>query len=188
MAASWIEIANSALVKLGAKTIISLDDGSKEADLCKLRLDPCRDTVLRMHPWNCAMRRVQLAPLVTPPPFDWSHQFQLPSDCLRVIEVCGHERYLIEGRRILADATLLDIIYIYRITDPVEIDALLGEAIACWLAYDIGYALVQSPQAREYARAQFDQIIRTAKHTDAIENSQATLNMPHLERVRLKAS
>ncbi len=80
MPSSFVEIANSAIVKVGGRSIQSLDDDTVEAKTCKLRMEPCKRIVLRMHPWNFAIERVSLAPLVSTPAFEFSAEFQLPSD------------------------------------------------------------------------------------------------------------
>ena len=92
MASSWIEVANGALARLGAKTIMSFDDDNKEARLCKERYKPCRDIVLRMHLWNCATGRARLASDVPSPAFGWGRQFTLPHDCLRLVRIDGDIR------------------------------------------------------------------------------------------------
>ena len=82
---SVVEIANAALLRIGAGLILDLDEDAKAARLCRQLYGPVRDAVLRAHPWNCALCRCDLARLATAPVFGFAHQYQLPSDCLRVI-------------------------------------------------------------------------------------------------------
>ena len=58
---SVVDICNEAMDLLGAATITSLDENSKEAKLCNRRFTTVRDQVLRSHPWNSAIRRATLA-------------------------------------------------------------------------------------------------------------------------------
>lgn len=170
MATDAVEVANSALAKIGAPTILSLDDDTKEARLCKIRLTPIRRIVLRMHPWNCAIARVSLAPLVETPAFDFTQVFQMPSDCLRLIEITPRDVfYRIEGRKILANESELQLRYLKDETDWTKLDELLSEAIACYLAWDIGYPIVQSNTVVERCWKQFETIKRQAKSVDAQE-------------------
>lgn len=170
MATDFVEIANSALAKLGASTILSLDDDVKEARLCKLRMNPVRRIVLRMHPWNCAIKRESLAPLVETPAFDFTNIFQMPANCLRIIAVVPSDViYRIEGRKILANETELWIKYINDVMEATTLDELLSEAIACYLAWDIGYPLTQSNTVVERVWKQFEAIKRQAKSVDAQE-------------------
>lgn len=66
---SVVEICNEAMDLLGAATITSLDENSKEARLCNRRFSTVRDAVLRSHPWNCAITRATLSQDGTPPSF-----------------------------------------------------------------------------------------------------------------------
>lgn len=176
MASSWTAIANSALIKLGASLITSIElDQTKEAKLCRERYEDVRDIVLRMYPWNCAVKRIQLAPSSTAPAFDYASEFILPSDCVRIYQIFPEGDYVIEGRSILSDETLLDVKYIKRITDPTELDALLGEAISYYLAYDICFAMIQNDGPRQTLFQAFEQTLRRAKHIDSSEDGRKSL-------------
>lgn len=63
MATSDVEICNSALAKLGAESITSLSDTTRRAVLCNRQYDKIRKKMLRMHPWNFAIKRVWLSPI-----------------------------------------------------------------------------------------------------------------------------
>ena len=58
--ASVVDICNGALNQLGATTILSLTEDSKNARLCNARFSEVRDAVFRSHPWNCLQTRVEL--------------------------------------------------------------------------------------------------------------------------------
>ena len=59
--ASEVDIANRALQKLGAESIVSLTQDSENARACNLCYEPIRDAELRAHPWNFAIKRASLA-------------------------------------------------------------------------------------------------------------------------------
>jgi hypothetical protein len=84
---SVVDICNEAMDLLGAATITSLTENSKEARLCNRKFELTRDAVLRAHPWNAAIARAELAANSVGPAFGFTHQFQLPADpyCLRVL-------------------------------------------------------------------------------------------------------
>jgi len=105
MAQSVVDICNSALSLVGAASIMSLTDNSKEARICNLQYDSNRRDELRKHYWNFAIKRVALAPDAQAPAFDFAYQFTLPSDCLRI--VIPNDAYLdwvLEGRKILTNS------------------------------------------------------------------------------------
>ena len=85
---STVDIANFALNIIGASNISSLDENSKPARLVNQRYEGVRDAVFRSHPWNCLIRRTELAQEVDTPAFGYSKQYALPTDpfCLRVLE------------------------------------------------------------------------------------------------------
>ena len=169
---SWVEIANGAISRLGGQLITSLGDNTKPAQLANARYKVCRNAVLRMHPWNCATARAQLAPSSTTPPFDFSYSLPIPSDCLRVVEVLPEgTEYRVEGRSILSNSTLLNIRYIKEIEDAAQIDPLLGEAISAYMAHDLAFSLQQSAEYRQVIWQEFEAIIRRAKSVDGMEDA-----------------
>ena len=87
MATSEVEIANSALRKIGADRIASLNEDNKRARLCKDAIPLLRQEVLRSHPWNFAIDRIPLAQLTTTPAGGFDFEYALPADVLRVLHI-----------------------------------------------------------------------------------------------------
>ena len=87
MAATEVSICSNALLMLGGQPINDLSENSDRARLASNLWPAVRNYVLRRHPWNCAVKRVALAPDLTPPAFDWAFQFTLPPDFMRVLAV-----------------------------------------------------------------------------------------------------
>jgi hypothetical protein len=87
MAVSTVDICNQALGWLGADPITSLDDSSKEAQLCKENFANLRDTVLEEREWTFAVRRFRLSPMVKKPVYGYAEQFLLPPEVLRVLNI-----------------------------------------------------------------------------------------------------
>ena len=187
MSVSSVDIANSALVKVGAETILSLDDDSKEAQVCKVRYNLVRQIVLRMHPWNCAIKRATTSALTAAPAFGYSYQHQLPADCLRALEVDVQDdpEYRIEGRRLHTDSNEVELKYLYDLEDTSEMDALLTETIAAYLAFDIAYTLTQNGNVRDSMFGLFEAALRRAKTIDAQEDSRMELEANHWDESRI---
>lgn len=61
MPVTSLDIANSALIKLGERTISALSDQTAPAQAANTRIEFCRRAVLRTHPWNFAVRRATLS-------------------------------------------------------------------------------------------------------------------------------
>ena len=178
MAISATKICNLALMKVGANRITSFDDGTKNSQLCSEFYDPTVDEVLRMHPWNCAIARAELALLATTPEFGYDYEFTLPTSpyCLRVLTMEDDYDFRIEGRKLLTDQETCKITYIKRISNPTEFDALVVKVLAARLAVDLAYPVAQSKTLKELLAEEFKLILKEAKSTDAQEGTPEELD------------
>jgi len=87
--ASEIDICNLALGHLGdVATIASIDppEGSAQAEHCARFYPIARDSLLELHTWGFATKRVQLAQLGTGWP-EWDYSYAQPADALNIIAV-----------------------------------------------------------------------------------------------------
>ena len=168
--ASIVDICNGALNQLGASTILSLTEDSKNARLCNARFTQIRDSVSRSHPWNCLQKRSQLAADSDAPAWGFTQQYTLPADCLRVLTILDHDSdYKIEGRKILTDNSSMKILYISRVTDPNEYDELLRETLSAALAADIAYAITSSNPTTTNMFNLFQSKLKDARFVDSTE-------------------
>lgn len=130
-----LTICNRALGWLGTKRIAALDEGSKNAELCKDNYDACRDSVNVAREWAFAVDRRELQPDATSPKFGFAKRYKLPGDVLRVLladEKLGDNRlvWAREGDSIVTDFNgLLYVRVLVRMEDlkvwlPTALDAL----------------------------------------------------------------
>lgn len=168
--ASVVDICNGALNQLGASTILSLTEDSKNARLCNARYTQVRDSVFRSHPWNCLQKRVQLAADTDTPAWGFTKQYTLPADCLRLLTILDYDSdHKVEGRKIVTDNSTCKILYIARITDPNEYDELLRETLSAALAADIAYAITSSNPLTANMYNLFKDKLREARFVDSTE-------------------
>ena len=182
--ASLIEIVNRGLTKLGVARIISLADDNEQARAVSSMINLVIDSELRAYTWNFSIKRTQLAELASAPEFDWRHQYQLPSDCLRVLWAGdfypgpnladfsngGSTEYEVEGRVIMSNTgSQLKIRYVSRVTDPTIFDPLFAEALACKLAVELAESMTGSGTSRQLAWEEYQRAIFKAIRSDAIE-------------------
>ena len=168
--ASVVEICNGALNQLGATTILSLTEDSKNARLCNSRFTQVRDAVFRSHPWNCLQTRVELASSTTAPAWGFSYAYTLPADCLRLLKILDYDsNYKVEGRKILSNTSSMKILYIGRITDPNEYDELLRETLSAALGADIAFAVTSNNQTASNMYNLFQDKLRDARFVDSTE-------------------
>ena len=168
--ASVVDICNGSLNQLGASTILTLTEDSKNARLCNARYTQVRDSLFRSHLWNCLTKRVELAKDTEVPSWGFSYQFTLPADCLRVVTILNYDYdYKVEGRKILANHGTLKIQYISRVEDPNQYDELLRETISAALSADIAYAVTSSNPVAGNMYKLFQDKLREARFVDATE-------------------
>jgi len=168
--ASVVDICNGALNQLGATTILTLTEDSKNARLCNARYTQIRDSVFRSHPWNCLQKRLQLAADSDAPAWGFTKQYTIPADCLRVLTILDYDAdYKIEGRKILTDNSTMKILYISRIEDPNEYDELLRETLSAALAADIAYAVTSSNPTATNMYNLFQSKLKEARFVDSTE-------------------
>jgi len=168
--ASVVEICNGSLNQLGATTILSLTEDSKNARLCNQRYSQVRDAVFRSHPWNCLQKRVELAADTDAPAWGFSFAYTLPADCLRLLRILDYDsNYKVEGRKILSNTSSMKILYIGRVTDPNEYDESLRETLSAALGADIAFAVTSNNQTATNMYNLFQDKLKDARFVDSTE-------------------
>jgi len=172
--ASVVEICNLALSQIGDVFIESPPETSKEAKRCAAVYDHDRRALLRAHDWGFARSRAELAPLSSTPAFGFAVEFQLPSNCLRVLRVVDDPEWAVEGRKILSTGDSLQIIYTADISDPNQFDALFIRALAMRIATNIAYSLAPNKDLVKNLYALFELAVTEARRIGAIESDWKT--------------
>jgi hypothetical protein len=182
--ASVVQICNSALNQLGASSITALTENSKNARICNERYETIRDAVYRSHPWNCLVKRVQLAQDSDTPAWGFTYQYTLPSDCLRVLQIKDYNSdYKIEGRKLLIEESEVYLIYLAIETDVNQLDILLRETISAALAQDISYAITSNLQVAKLMAEKYQAKLSEARHTDASEGYNTDPNLAPTDQI-----
>ncbi len=177
--ASEVEICNRALQKLGAKRITSLTQDSVNARACNVAYEVVRDGLLRSHFWNFAIKRAELAADSSAPDWGRTNSFPLPTDFMKLAPLYPEDNvndldWVIEGRNILTDdSDPIQIRYIYRVTDPNEMDPLFRELLATVLAFEVCEEITQSNSKKESLRKDRGEIIAEARKANAFESVSA---------------
>jgi hypothetical protein len=171
-------IANLCLTRLGAQRITNIDTEQTE-NAAKIRavFDFLRDEVLRSHPWNFAVERINFNKTTNAPAYGFLNEFQIPGDVLRVLppstgvssSLAGE--YKIEGDKILTNDGSFMARCIKRIEDTTRWDASFVECFAARLQAELAYAIVNN---RALAGDLFNLYLaklRAAKAYDAMEDT-----------------
>lgn len=178
MSATSVSICSNALLRLGAQTIASLSESNDRARIAAGLYETVRDSMLRSHPWNCAVKRVILAPDATAPAFDFTAAFTLPSDWLKTLQVGqdGFEvDYRTEGGKIMASGTSLPLRYIWRNTVESTWDAMLVEAMELAMASAMAYGITKSASMADVAEKKLQMFMKRCRSTDGQDDPPDTL-------------
>ncbi len=194
--ASEVDICNLALGHLGDRaTVASIDppEGSAQAEHCARFYPISRDTLLEMHAWNFATKRVVLPQLGSGWP-EWDYAYAKPNDAIVILAVTPPgvtddysaigstmaSAYTPQPYSVEVDADGADVIYsdtaeavaryIARVTDTTRFSPLFVEALTWHLAAKLaGPVLKGDAGAAEAKRCMqmADYWIAKAKVSDA---------------------
>lgn len=173
MATTPVEICNSALTLLGAEPILSLDDNTKTARMCKINYPIVRDELLEDHYWNFAMNRVELAAVSGfVGDAEYSKAYQVPNDSVRVRKVINADpqtRWNIENGILLTNLTKVQIQYVSNESDVSKYSKAFLEALAFSLAHKMCYAITQSGTLMDRLEDRAIKKLRAARSKDGQE-------------------
>ncbi len=185
---SQVEIVNQGLTLIGDQIIAAMSDDNDRARVATLFFDDMRDAVLRTHPWGFAKTRAELAEAAGTPEFDYTHHFTLPGNCLRVLEVeedhPGQIEYSIEGRKLLCYESTMKILYIAKVTETGNFDALFCDCLSARLAMAFAMALSKQKTLIEMAARIYEMKIGEAKTVDGLESVRREIYNQTLTGIR----
>lgn len=151
---SEVAICNMANTHLKQEFITSIDPPSSTPEkIYALWYAQTKQSMLRSHPWNFAIKRTTITPDTSAVPvFGFTHSYLLPTDFVRYLtrhddigttisaSADDLNDYQIEGDHILlngADATAIKIRYIFDTTEIAKWDPLFIDAFALALAINV---------------------------------------------------
>ncbi len=209
--ATEVSICNQALTWLGANTIISLDDETTEARLCKANYADLRDAVLEDRDWSFARKRIQFARLAQDPLYGFSAAFAIPVDVLTVRQATrgpeesqgavsstgpglsrenlrnGKEQRIIwqiEGETIVCDESAIVGRVTMRQTDPSKFSPGFVQALAARIARELATALTQSSTLETKMHDKYNDSLITSATADGMQGTSNKIRSDALTRVR----
>lgn len=186
MALSAIALCSRALLKIGAASIASFDEGTAEAEVAANLYPAIRDALISAHPWNFAQGQVTLAQLMAQPLADFEYAYQLPPDFLRALSagVSGRSTgvvYRIAEDKLHTDSDHVVLSYIFR---PQEhnFPPFFDQALIARLAAEFCLPLTESTSRAQLLYKLAEEEWRMAKLADGQQDTpQAISHFPLVE-------
>ena len=207
-----VSICNQAISWLGGNRIISLDDETTEARLCKANYAHLRDVVLELKAWTFAVKRVKFAKLAEAPIYGFSAAFAIPTEILTVLQVSrfnapgeggiasttspgpsrestrnGEEQRIIwqrEGEEIVCDENAIVGRCIQRIIDPTKFSPGFVQTLAARIAREIALPLTHSNTLEDKMVKKYDDALSDGAVTDGLQGRSNKVRSDALTRVR----
>lgn len=178
MAASKIDICNTALLYLGQQAISSFNDTSERALAVTQIYDSCRRQLLNGHPWNFATKRAVLTQTGTGPVFGYEYRYDLPSDYLRVVRIDqqSDKTFIIQDGYVITDSEECKILYIFDQQVSGKFSAQFDEALSLCIAYKASYKFNQSTSQIQLFKQMYDEALSLARSFDGQEGTSPGLN------------
>lgn len=154
-----------------------------------------RKEVLRSRRWTCATKREDLnrSGEPTSEADEFAYAYDLPCDCVRLLEVNGNDvaqwqgSFLIEGQRLLSNAETVRLRYIFDNDDPTTWDALLVDAVALLLAAKAARNLTGSETVEANIRQQYERLTLPKAATADGQQESSGENSPLLKLISRSA-
>jgi len=166
-----VELCNLALSTVGAKALTSYDESSYQGENTRRFFPETKRRILREHVWNCAMKRQELAALTESPVFGWGNKFNLPTDCVRMVQV-GPERepFHVEGEKLMANVAPAQVLYVANV-DTSYLDSHVTRCIQYLLASELANVFAKNVQLSQGLEDRLRKyILPQAKHIDGVES------------------
>lgn len=174
--ASKTDIANEALLKIGERRIVSIEDSTdKSAVLINEIWETTVKQVSSILPWKCFTNRATLAVSAATPAFGWDYKFVLPTDCLRVLYVNGYSDpspsyFAMEGCYLLSNSDTAQLVYTAYEEDPTKYSAHFIECLSVYLASKLAIQRRQDTQLADALTKEYQSLVQNyGEYVDLVE-------------------
>jgi hypothetical protein len=177
MPTSSVSICSNALLILGDNPIDSFDENNDRTRLVSNLYESKRNKVLRMHPWNCNIKRVVLSPELEAPAFGWKYAFNLPGDWVRTLsvgELGNEDEYAEESGQILMDSNVCRLRYGWLNDVEATWDSLLVDVMTHVMVAAISYAITKSTTKYGTDEEVVMRMLKTARAVDGQAGTSET--------------
>jgi hypothetical protein len=195
---SEVSICNLALGWLGEKTITSLNDQSRAAQLCAENYPALRDAVIEARYWRFATVRTVLQSQDTPgskteagfPQWGVGYVHAIPTNYLAVFRVYrdmfgeAMSNWTREGSYIISDDSTIFVSGVVSVSDTGKFSNLFEQALAARLAADLAIPLTQNRQLQADMWTLYNDKMSEATVRDGQQGRSEDVNATRLVNAR----
>jgi len=162
-----LEICNTALELVGANSINTFQDETRESRLCNQLYVTTRDTLLQHRRWSFTLEIRQLSKLVATPDQGYNYQYQLPSDVLGIAKnYDSHTDWRIIGDKLHTNVDEVSILY-QKETGEEDFPPIFVRALEMEMAKLMSMALVQDPTFTQLFEDEAKKALARARNADS---------------------
>lgn len=164
-------ICNEALTFLGESLLLTFPEESRSSDLCEVYYDRIVASELSKHPWNFALAMAALTRAETTPPFEFSFQYVLPVDLLRILRVYPPKyKWRRVGQYLLTNLNTVSIEYI-TLVDESLFSPTFSEVVSARLAMTLAEIITERENKLTQAANWYQLALQEAHTVDSQEHS-----------------
>jgi len=171
MASSPVDLANSAILKVGGTRINSFDDNKAEAVVVSEYYERSYLYLLSVFYWGFASRTVDLARLPTKPAHEYEYAYALPQDLIRVQRAFPNTNYKIVGRELHTNERSIGIKHTFRAKEE-HLPIYFEQTFMYYLAEQITIAITENQKKADSNFVKYEKHLKTAKSLDAQQHPQ----------------
>lgn len=184
-----LDLCSKALIKIGANSIASFDEGTAEAEVANNLYQMVCDGMLASYPWNFALRQKKLPRLNATPIADYKFIYILPQDCLRIISAgIGNKsrglEYRISNNQLHSNIENIVITYISKVAEQ-DFPPFFANVLVSRLASEFCLSLTESTSRAEFLIKRCEDELKKAKLLDSQQSTPKTFEDFSLLEARL---
>jgi len=186
--ATKLSIINEALLMVGAETISSLKDSSREARVASAIYTTTVEDILSRHSWDFSLAQTTLAQLNASPLFGYKRAYQLPTDpkIIRIIRKNNPKNdYRVFKDKLYTNDDEVEIIYQFNPGEQ-NYPAYFVRALVLELAKIFAFSLMQDEEQGTIFANLGDTQMRRARHIDSQSSPSVQIDESEFALTRVR--
>ena len=171
MASSDIDLANSAILKVGGIRINSFDDNKVEAIVANEFYERSIKWLFAQYYWGFASKTVKLAQVQLAPEFEYQYAYALPSDFIRIQRTFPNSNYKIVGNELHTNEREIGIKFTFRAKEE-DLPIYFEQTMMYYLASQITVPITENTTKDQTNYVQYQDHLKRAKSLDAQQYPQ----------------